>query len=338
MKKIRILCLYLLLLSVSAFGQVGPSGPSRVSPTKEIDAATFTASAQTVNFQDGLGTISNTFAVITNNAPSSLTLSIYGCMRGNGGGVCTTSPLASSSGTTSQILVTSGLFDFYRVVETWTGGSSLTTINVNRTGTTGGAAVEDIALNIPNPQLAYDGYANILGPFTLTSVDGAGNFTGTIPNGASNAYKGYVFNIGGFVNGANNPTGAVCTGSTATTLSFSTLTTVVETHAAIATGPSGNARQTQFKTLQPGKIARVSCSVDSGTVAINLDIRSESTPNSTGTLALGSGNDLVCGTSTATTTVIPNAAYLADSPIAVTISSFSGSPSVLRVHVATVQQ
>ena len=94
--------------------------------------------------------------------------------------------------------------------------------------------------NAPNGDWIRDCYVVDGGattaPFTLTSVDAAGNFTGTITGGASNAYAGYKFTITGFTNGANNPIGAVCTGSTATTLSFSYLTTVVETHA----GSAGN--------------------------------------------------------------------------------------------------
>lgn len=67
----------------------------------------------------------------------------------------------------------------------------------------------------------------------LTSVDGAGVYQGTITGGAANAMVGQKFNITGFVNGANNLTGATVTASTATALTF-TAVTVIETHAGTA--------------------------------------------------------------------------------------------------------
>lgn len=70
-------------------------------------------------------------------------------------------------------------------------------------------------------------------PFTLTSVNGSGVYQGTITGGGSNNYAGYNFNVTGFVNGANNVTGAVCTASSATSLTL-TATTTIETHAGSA--------------------------------------------------------------------------------------------------------
>lgn len=70
--------------------------------------------------------------------------------------------------------------------------------------------------------------------FTLTSVNGAGVYTGTITGGASNAFAGIPFTIAGFANAANNQT-SVCTASTATTITLTNTSTVSETHAATAT-------------------------------------------------------------------------------------------------------
>jgi|GEM_PF-5188349 len=126
----RIFCV--LLIAVASFAQQGPTGPKQLSSAKEVDSATFTASGQTVRFQDLLGTVSNQFEIVVNNAPASLTLTISGCMRG---GTCTPSPLASSSGTARQTLSVTGPYDYYNVTETWTGGSASTNIKVNRTGT-----------------------------------------------------------------------------------------------------------------------------------------------------------------------------------------------------------
>lgn len=71
------------------------------------------------------------------------------------------------------------------------------------------------------------------GPFTLTSVNTSGVYQGTITGGASNAYVGYKFDVTGFVNGANNQTGAVCTASTATAITLGGVT-ISETHAGSA--------------------------------------------------------------------------------------------------------
>lgn len=79
-------------------------------------------------------------------------------------------------------------------------------------------------------QLAANGQAS----FTLTSVNTAGVYQGTITGGASNAYVGLKFTVTGFVNGANNQTSAVCTASTATALTLGG-TTISETHAGTAT-------------------------------------------------------------------------------------------------------
>lgn len=71
------------------------------------------------------------------------------------------------------------------------------------------------------------------GPFTLTSVNTTGVYQGTITGGAANAYVGYKFDVTGFVNGANNQTGAICTASTATSITLGGIT-ITETHAGSA--------------------------------------------------------------------------------------------------------
>jgi hypothetical protein len=59
-------------------------------------------------------------------------------------------------------------------------------------------------------------------------------YTGTFPNGASNAYVGFVFQVAGFVTNANNNGTFVCTASTTTTLTLSNALGVAESHAATA--------------------------------------------------------------------------------------------------------
>lgn len=71
-------------------------------------------------------------------------------------------------------------------------------------------------------------------PLTLTSVATGGVYTGTITGGASNALVGQYFSTAGFTNTPNNKVYALCTASTATTLTLSGGATVAETTAATA--------------------------------------------------------------------------------------------------------
>lgn len=73
----------------------------------------------------------------------------------------------------------------------------------------------------------------LVGPLTLTSVAAGGVYTGTITGGAANALVGLYFNTAGFTNGTNNKLLALCTASTATTLTLQGAT-VVETASATA--------------------------------------------------------------------------------------------------------
>lgn len=80
-----------------------------------------------------------------------------------------------------------------------------------------------------------------IGPFSISSVDNSGVYTGTFTGGAANAFINRAFSITGFTNVANGATTApkivTVTASTATTISTS-ITTVSETSA--ATGVSIN--------------------------------------------------------------------------------------------------
>ncbi|MGD0221735.1 MAG: hypothetical protein ABSF71_05320 [Terriglobia bacterium] len=76
------------------------------------------------------------------------------------------------------------------------------------------------------------------GSFTLSSVatasGGSTVYTGTITGGGSNAYAGLYFSITGFDITANNVFNALCTASTATSLTLTTSAGVSDTHAATA--------------------------------------------------------------------------------------------------------
>jgi hypothetical protein len=74
----------------------------------------------------------------------------------------------------------------------------------------------------------------LAGPLTLTSVAVGGVYTGTITGGASNALVGQYFNTTGFTNAVNNKAGALCTASTATTITLAGGQTIAETASAFA--------------------------------------------------------------------------------------------------------
>ncbi|MDE1940686.1 MAG: hypothetical protein KGI66_01055 [Patescibacteria group bacterium] len=94
---------------------------------------------------------------------------------------------------------------------------------------------------------------------------------------------------------------------------------------------TGQTNYAQLSYPSQAKITRVSCATDAGTVTINFDIRSESTPNTAGSNVLSSA--LVCGTSSAFTTSIQNSLVLPNAPVNLQISAVSGTPNVLRIHV-----
>lgn len=94
----------------------------------------------------------------------------------------------------------------------------------------------------------------LAGPLTLTSVAAGGVYTGTITGGASNALVGQYFSTAGFTNVPNNKTYALCTASTATTLTLAGGATVAET--ASATAASDIPIRANFIGL-PNKVVRV---------------------------------------------------------------------------------
>ncbi len=74
----------------------------------------------------------------------------------------------------------------------------------------------------------------LMGPLTLTSVATGGVYTGTITGGGSNALVGQYFNVAGFTNAVNNKVLALCTASTATTITLAGGQTIAETASATA--------------------------------------------------------------------------------------------------------
>jgi hypothetical protein len=79
-------------------------------------------------------------------------------------------------------------------------------------------------------------------------------------------------------------------------------------------------------------LTRISCSTDTGTVGINFDVRAEATPNTSGSNVLSS--DLSCTTTTGVTTSFSTAAVAANVPLNLQVNSASGTPGIVRIHVA----
>ena len=78
-------------------------------------------------------------------------------------------------------------------------------------------------------------------------------------------------------------------------------------------------------------LQRVACSVDTGTVTIQLDERAEATPNTAGVDAMTAA--LVCSTTTGTTTSFSDTVHAVDVPINLQITATSGTPTIVRIHV-----
>lgn len=78
-------------------------------------------------------------------------------------------------------------------------------------------------------------------------------------------------------------------------------------------------------------ISRVSCSTDTGTATIQLDERSESTPNTAGTDVLSSA--IVCDNDSASSTSFSNSGIAADAPLNLQITATASTPTVVRIHV-----
>lgn len=87
----------------------------------------------------------------------------------------------------------------------------------------------------------------------------------------------------------------------------------------------------QWKARNALNITRVSCSTDSGTVSVNLDQRSESTPNASGSPVLSVA--LLCSSSTSSANSFLNSSVASNAPVALLITALTGAPNVVRVHV-----
>lgn len=87
----------------------------------------------------------------------------------------------------------------------------------------------------------------------------------------------------------------------------------------------------QWKPKNNLTLTRVSCDTDQGSAQINFELRSEASPNSSGTAVLSA--PLTCGSNTtASTTSFAVSSVPGLTPVALSIVGVSGSPLIVRVH------
>jgi hypothetical protein len=122
---------------------------------------------------------------------------------------------------------------------------------------------------------------------------------------------------------------------TDTTVTPSKLTAAArqETKSANILDPTtSDTNKVQFAFANAVTIQRVWCSTDTGTVTIQFDERAEATPNTAGTNVLTSS--LACDNDTQATTGFSNATIAQYVPMNLQITATSGTPTIVRIHVA----
>jgi hypothetical protein len=131
MKRITAIVLAAFLLTTLAATRARAQ-VANINCTVEKESQTLSVSGNTLTFQDGCGTQSDTFELVVSGTPATLACSLNGLMRGG----TSSGTLASTTSTTGGILVGyGGPFDKWQITCTWTGGTS-PTVTANRTATT----------------------------------------------------------------------------------------------------------------------------------------------------------------------------------------------------------
>lgn len=142
-------------------------------------------------------------------------------------------------------------------------GTAMYTQNSTQTGTTLAGAFPQVTGGTPqNLDLfhigsskgnailaAVDYLGNVSQGLTVTQVAVSGSnatFTGTFPNGGSNAYIGYEIYVKGFTNAGNNNAFGRVTSSSTTTIVVAATSQVNETHAATLTPYTSGTRIGRF--------------------------------------------------------------------------------------------
>lgn len=176
---------------------------------KATDARTITVSGAVFTHINAIAELNVNVEYLISGSPTITSIIFQGCMRG---GTCQT--LSTYTSSTSTIISVTGLYDFYTVTPTWTGGSS-PSVTINWLGTSnsspGGATANVLDLC----------QSNTIAKTTLAVSITTGTTTSIVPvSGSTSIYIcGYTIGFTGsatantvqFVQG----TGGACGGATA---------------------------------------------------------------------------------------------------------------------------
>lgn len=130
MKTFSKLCCVVMLLAAPMFAVNEKTCP-------QLETQTTSISGTTLSLKNDCGVMHGTFEYIITGAPATMSAVLSGCMRG---GQCTV--LETYTGTTSSPRkpTIDSAYDYFKVVPTWTGGTSPTfTVNDNLTVANGGS-------------------------------------------------------------------------------------------------------------------------------------------------------------------------------------------------------
>lgn len=105
------------------------------------DAKLFTAQGQTYTIQNRIGALNLTFEYVVAGSPTTLVLTITGCMRG---GSC--DPLDTYSGTANTVRKITGLYDNYVVTVTTLSGGTTPTVQMNAFYTAASSPASQLAI------------------------------------------------------------------------------------------------------------------------------------------------------------------------------------------------
>lgn len=178
MNKLWKFAVFLGLSTVLLFGQASVNRQSKATYVGTVNVGfNQYKSGQTATLQDGASQSQTWEVAISGTAPGSITVTGTGCMRG---GTCAGSASFTTTSITSSTGVSSGLWDNYAVVATWTGGDTTTVITVNLTATVARAPLSGslpivVANNIVSCPTCGASSGNVTGVSLTNNIPIVGN-------------------------------------------------------------------------------------------------------------------------------------------------------------------
>lgn len=170
------------LLTLLALLCVSTLGFSQAAYVKAVDSATISTSGKTFTHQNVIGELNIQVEYVLSGGPTITSIILQGCMRGN---TCQT--LNTYAASANAVIGITGLYDYYTVVPTWTGGAS-PSVTINWLSTSNSSPFG----NTPS-SLFNNSYALVTTAATVKSS--GGNLLGwMITNGVATACWLQVFN------------------------------------------------------------------------------------------------------------------------------------------------